>query len=151
MYCTSEQIKIEVWEQLKRSLNQGQTVLRDDMIVHWYLDEDIQFPNPHEVINMEPLLVNHVHTWNLRPNAYTAIPNLFLASDYVRTNTDLATMEGANEAARRAVNCIIERSSIDAPLCKIWDMYDYPLLSAWRSNDRSRFRKGLPWNGKIIG
>lgn len=151
MHCTSEQIKIEVWEQLKRSLNQGETILNDDMIVHWYLDEDIQFPNPHEVINMEPLLVNHVHTWNLRPNAYTAIPNLFLASDYVRTNTDLATMEGANEAARRAVNCIIERSSIDAPPCKIWDMYDYPLLSAWRSNDRSRFHKGLPWNGKIIG
>ena len=33
---------------------------------------------------------------------------MFLAADYVRTNTDLTTMEGANEAARRAVNCIID-------------------------------------------
>ena len=40
----------------------------------------------------------------------TAIPNLFLASDYVQTFTDLATMEGANEAARRAVNGILERA-----------------------------------------
>ena len=37
----------------------------------------------------------------------TRIPNLFLAADFVRTHTDLATMEGANEAARRAVNAIL--------------------------------------------
>ena len=36
-----------------------------------------------------------------------ADPNLFLAADFVRTHTDLATMEGANEAARRAVNGIL--------------------------------------------
>ena len=42
------------------------------------------------------------------------IDNLFLASDYVRTHTDLATMEGANEAARRAVNAILERSGSSA-------------------------------------
>ncbi|UHA72794.1 hydroxysqualene dehydroxylase [Paenibacillus sp. 481] len=151
MKCTKEEIKEEVWEQLKRSLNVEHTMLTDDMLVTWFLDEDIQFPNPHEVINMEPLLVNRVHTWNLRPNAYTAIPNLFLAADYVRTNTDLATMEGANEAARRAVNAIIEASGFDAPYCKIWDMYEYPLLSAWRQHDRSRYERGLPWNGKIMG
>ena len=34
---------------------------------------------------------------------FTHLPsNLLLAADYVRTFTDLATMEGANEAARRA-------------------------------------------------
>ncbi|CAH8771736.1 hydroxysqualene dehydroxylase [Paenibacillus dendritiformis] len=150
MECTREEIKAEVWEQIKRSLNQDKIVLSDDMLVEWNLDEDIQFEEG-RATNSEPLLVNHVNTWNLRPNAYTAIPNLFLASDYVRTNTDLATMESANEAARRAVNCILERAGSDASPCKIWDMYDYPILSAWRSNDRARFHKGLPWNGKIIG
>ena len=59
-------------------------------------------------INLEPLLVNTVGSWAWRPNAATAIENLFLASDYVRTYTDLATMEGANEAARRAVNGILD-------------------------------------------
>ncbi|MDG0875014.1 FAD-dependent oxidoreductase [Paenibacillus thiaminolyticus] len=150
MECTRGEIKAEVWEQIKRSLNQDKIVLSDDMLVEWNLDEDIQYEEG-RATNAEPLLVNHVNTWNLRPNAYTAIPNLFLASDYVRTNTDLATMESANEAARRAVNCILERAGSDASPCKIWDMYDYPILSAWRSNDRTRFHKGLPWNGKIIG
>ena len=52
--------------------------------------------------------MNLVGSWALRPEATTAIPNLFLASDYVRTHTDLATMEGANEAARRAVNGLLD-------------------------------------------
>jgi N-methylhydantoinase A len=39
----------------------------------------------------------------VRPEAASAIPNLVFAADYVRTSTDLASMEGANEAARRAV------------------------------------------------
>ena len=55
--------------------------------------------------------MNLVDTWPLRPEATTAIPNLFLASDYVRTYTDLATMEGANEAARRAVNGLLDAAS----------------------------------------
>ena len=72
----------------------------------WFLDPDIKSDpaRPGCLRNSEPLLVNLVDTWALRPEAATAIPNLFLASDYVRTHTDLATMEGANEAARRAVN-----------------------------------------------
>jgi len=59
-------------------------------------------------------LVNTINSWDLRPYAYTRIPNMFLASDYVKTYTDLATMEGANEAARRAVNCIIDASGNNA-------------------------------------
>ena len=69
-----------------------------------FLDPAIEFPNPTEAANLEPLLVNTANSWEDRPDAVTRIPNLFLASDYVRTHTDLATMEGANEAARRAVN-----------------------------------------------
>ena len=34
----------------------------------------------------------------------TKIPNLFLAGDYVQTDIDLATMEGANESGRAAVD-----------------------------------------------
>ena len=48
--------------------------------------------------------MNTKGSWADRPDATTRIPNLMLAADYVRTYTDLATMEGANEAARRAVN-----------------------------------------------
>ena len=38
----------------------------------------------------------------------TKIPNLFLAGDYVQTNIDLATMEGANESGRAAVNALLD-------------------------------------------
>ena len=76
----------------------------------------------------------------------TAIPNLFLAADYVQTVTDLATMEAANEAARRAVNGILEHSGSAAPRCRLWDLHEPELLEPWRANDRARYLQGLPWD-----
>ena len=96
-------------------------------------------------LNLEPLLVNLVNTWELRPEAVTRIPNLFLASDYVRTNTDLATMEGANEAARRAVNAIIAASGSTATRCKIWELHEPEIFVPFRAYDRLRYQAGLPW------
>ena len=85
-----------------------------------FLDPDIVYPNPTAAENLEPLLVNTAGSWDNRPEATTAIENLFLASDYVRTHTDLATMEGANEAARRAVNGILEQGGLHpAPLRRV--------------------------------
>jgi len=102
-------------------------------------------PKEYKTINEEPLLVNRVNTWNLRPEAWCAIPNLTFASDYVRTHTDLATMEGANEAARRAVNRIIEISGVNEKKCKIWDLHEPTLLKPFRWYDKRRYRKGLAW------
>ena len=45
-------------------------------------------------IDLEPLLVNTAGSWDHRPDAATKIENFLLASDYVRTYTDLATIEG---------------------------------------------------------
>lgn len=151
--CKSkEEIKKEVWEEMKKSLNvNGQTVLRDEMLIDYYLDRDIKFRvsnlGPMETSNEEPLLVNKINTWELRPDAYTAIPNLFLASDYVRTNTDLATMEGANEAARRAVNVILNDTDYDGEQCEIWKLEEPELFRVYRWYDKIRYKKGLPWGG----
>ena len=110
MQCSREEVVRETWSQLKRSINAGEELLRDEDLHSWFLDPDIDQRSdaPRLLTNAEPLLVNLVDTWALRPEATTAIPNLFLASDYVRTYTDLATMEGANEAARRAVNGLLD-------------------------------------------
>lgn len=144
--CTKEEIKDEIWNQLKKSLmDNGQCMLKDEMLENWYLDRDIVFGETFKTINEEPLLVNKVNTWPLRPEAYTDIPNFFLASDYVRTYTDLATMEGANEAARRAVNSILQVSGSNKELCKIWNLHEPDILSVNRWYDRRRFKKGLPW------
>lgn len=105
--------------------------------------------DPQANINGEPLLVNLVNTWSLRPDAHTQIPNLFLASDYVRTNTDLATMEAANEAARRAVNSLLDAAGSKAPYCQIWDLQEPTILFLHRWADKIRYRKGLPWNGQL--
>ena len=70
--------------------------------------------------NVEPLLVNRVGALALRPEARTAIPNMFLAADYVRTETDLACMEGANEAARHAVNGLLESTGSLEKRCEVW-------------------------------
>jgi len=71
--------------------------------------------------NAEPLLVNRVGTHALRPDARTSITNLFLAADYVKTETDLACMEGANEAARRATNALLDAAGSNAERCQTWD------------------------------
>jgi uncharacterized protein with NAD-binding domain and iron-sulfur cluster len=142
--CTRREIRDEVWDQLKRSLNvEGADVLEDEDLVHWFLDLAV---DPLLKTNAEPLFVNLVDTWRLRPQAVTAIPNLFLAADYVQTSTDLATMEAANEAARRAVNGILQHSGSDAPPCRLWDLHEPVLLEPWRAHDRERYRQGLPWD-----
>jgi uncharacterized protein with NAD-binding domain and iron-sulfur cluster len=152
--CSPQEVFEEVWAELKRSLNvNGREVLRDDMVHSWFLDPDIEVPHPDRPgneVNLEALFINEPGTWALRPPAVTRIPNLFLASDYVQTNTDLACMEAANEAARRAVNGILEACGSPAKPCRIWSMNLPGILEPWRMHDRRRFREGKPWNGSLL-
>lgn len=162
--CTPDEIKDEVWAQLKAELNShGTTVLRDDMVSAWYLDSSIvpldgamtdamlegltmkEQDKLQKVINLEPLLVNQCNTWKIRPNATTKVPNLFLASDYVKTYTDLATMEGANEAARRAVNGILKATRSKAPPCDVWELRTPWLLKVFRAADFCALMAGNVW------
>jgi 15-cis-phytoene desaturase len=142
---TAEQVKNEVWAQLKTHLNQyGSVRLEDGDLVGWFLDPDVKQPNRGVTgINLEPTLLNTAGSWALRPDAVTGIENLFLASDYVRTNTDLASMEGANEAARRAVNGIIKRSGFGGSECQIWSLPGFPGFGPAQAFDRLRLRLGL--------
>lgn len=142
--CTRDEIFREVWHQMRMHLEPGVN-LDPSMIVEQFLDPGILFgPNGTPIHNEDPLLVNTVGSLELRPDAVTAIPNLFLASDYVNTHTDLATMEGANEAARRAVNGILEASGVDAPACEIWPLTQPRILEPARRADERRFGRGLP-------
>jgi uncharacterized protein with NAD-binding domain and iron-sulfur cluster len=145
MYCSREEIAAEVWHQLKESLDDDATrELERVNVLAWFLDPSIVHPNPTEAANLEPLLVNTVGSWEDRPGAETEIDNLLLASDYVRTHTDLATMEGANEAARRAVNAIVQRSGSPAGRCGVWPLREPELFAPARALDRVLFRRGRP-------
>jgi hypothetical protein len=147
--CSREEIRQEVWEQIKRSVNvDGKTVLRDEILHSSFLDPDLvdsDLALPGLETNLEPLLVNYVNTWPMRPEAVTRLPNFFLASDYVRTHTDLATMEAANEAARRAVNGLLADAGSREKPCAVMPMLEPEVLAPWTAYDRVRFRLQLPW------
>lgn len=159
-HCTREEVVDEVWAQLKAHLLDADGHHLDDgdkLLAH--LDHDIECPTPATtperrqeladrrgvvpVRNLrrihdkdtEPLLINTVGSWADRPDAATEIANLFLASDYVRTHTDLATMEGANEAARRAVNAILVATGSRQKPCQIWPLREPMLLAPLRAID----------------
>ncbi len=149
MQCSKTEVFTEVWAQLKAHLNSsGPAVLDDSNLIRWFLDTDVRFPElrrswqVREDINIEPLLINTAGSWAWRPNAATAIENLFLASDYVRTYTDLATMEGANEAARRATNDILDRTGSASPRCQIWPLEEPALFAPARALDQWRYERG---------
>ncbi len=148
--CTAEEIKNETWAQLKAHLNTGGAEpLSDGNLLSWFLDPDIQLPNPSAATNAEPLLINPAGSLQFRPQASTEIPNLFLASDYVQTYTDLATMEAANEAARRAVNAILDASGSAAPKAQLWPFQEPEVFKPMQDYDLLRFKLGLP-HGKLI-
>lgn len=147
--CTPDEIRDEVIAQILACLPELPPDSLGPGNVHsFFIDPDIVFfdGDGKPVENHEPLYINEMGTHDVRPRAYTEIPNLYLASDYVRTNTDLATMEGANEAARRAVNALLLRTGSSAPRCTIWSLHQPRPLAPFRWLDERRFRRGEPWS-----
>jgi uncharacterized protein with NAD-binding domain and iron-sulfur cluster len=135
--CSREEIFEEVWGQLEDHLDGA---LGAVTVVDRFLDPAIVFPNPTGAANLEPLLVNTAGSWADRPDAATRIPNLWLASDYVRTHTDLATMEAANEAARRAVNGILGATRSSERRCEVWPLREPQAFAAARALDKVRWK-----------
>ncbi|WP_398978585.1 FAD-dependent oxidoreductase [Streptomyces sp. I05A-00742] len=141
--CTREEVAREVWAQLKAGLNDtGRTVLKDSTLHSWFLDPAVRLGGP-EATNDEQLLIHPVGTWANRPQARTAIPNLYLAGDYVATDIDLATMEGANASARAAVNALLDEAGSAAERCTITPLYRAPELEVFKRQDEVRLGLGL--------
>ena len=143
--CTKEEVRQEVWAQLLAHFDEPtRAEFSLANLVAWHLDPAISYPtHPSVAVNDEPLLVNTVGSYKNRPAAWTRIPNLFLAGDYVRTNTDLPCMEGANEAGRRAVNEILLAAGSFAFPCQLWDLEEPSVFLPDRANDKMRYSLGL--------
>ncbi|WP_067721038.1 hydroxysqualene dehydroxylase [Nocardia yamanashiensis] len=144
--CTHEEIAREVWAQLRAHLNDKADLLRDEDLHSWFLDTGIGWDAANKRnTNADPLLINTAGSWALRPESHTAgIENLFLSGDYVRTNVDLATMEGASEAARTAVNALLEVAGSNAARCKTFTLYRATELEPFRQLDIARQAAGQP-------
>lgn len=119
--CSPGEIKEEVWAQLKNGLasSGASTLLREDDVCGWCIDPALRWDASGRIHNEEPIFVHDVGSLQHRPDSVTSIENFFLAGDYVRTHTDLACMEGACEAGRRAVNGILAASRVDRHRCEI--------------------------------
>lgn len=135
--CDRQEVIDEVWAQLVDGL--GSRLDRADL-VHAHLDTNMIFRSGQRAENTTPLLVHPPGSWWNRPGAeLSGVTNLLLASDYVKTNTDLASMESANEAAKRAVNGILRREgSPPSRDCKIFSMEEDagPAIAALKQADR---------------
>ena len=144
--CTREEIAKETWAQLRRCLDDGPNpVLRDEDVAHWFLDPGVTWnPGLGANTNATPLLVNTAGSLVHRPEARTAVPNLFLAGDYVRTDIDLATMESANEAGRAAVNALLQAADSPARPCPMFRLHEPEQLAPLRALDAQRYAAGLP-------
>ncbi|MBS0476344.1 MAG: NAD(P)-binding protein [Proteobacteria bacterium] len=151
--CTREQIAQEVWAQIKASVNvEGKVLLEDDNVHSHFLDPDL-VQHPDGTIHLsdaEPLFVNFTDSWANRPPAVLQTRNLMLASDYVQTFTDVACMEAANEAARRAVNGVLALFGSSAAPCELWPLHEPALFAPFRWHDQKRFDEGLPWDGHLL-
>src|SRR4051794_16628647 len=143
--CTREEVAKEVWAQIMQHHTAGDQ-LKDESIIHsWHLDPGISWvKSRHENRNDTPLLVNTVSTWEKRPQAHTKIPNLFLAGDYVQTDVDLATMEGANESGRAAVGALLHEAGSSAEPPKMYKLYEAPELAQVKAVDAQRYKDGQP-------
>jgi uncharacterized protein with NAD-binding domain and iron-sulfur cluster len=171
--CTRDEIARECWAQMKAhlpNLSDDDLLATIDAPADdrpWFLDIDIEPAGSAQAgtdaasrgrrtvaefsaltppldTDAEPLLVNVKGSYELRPDADIGLPNLFLASDYVRTYTDLACMEGANEAGRRAVNAILNATGSTAPRCRLWPLKGLWALAPFRAIDWCLFKLGLP-------
>jgi uncharacterized protein with NAD-binding domain and iron-sulfur cluster len=139
-YTDRRELLDEVWRQLATQLPAG-TIDRQDVLKS-HLDDNVLLG---PFANATPLLIHPVGQLKLRPDAETAIDNFSLASDYVRTFTDLATMEGADEAARRAVVAILRRHGVAADrLPFVRRFTEGPVFDGAKLVDRAFFAMGLP-------
>jgi uncharacterized protein with NAD-binding domain and iron-sulfur cluster len=142
--CTADEIAKEVWAQVKQHETAAK-VLTDDIVHSWHLDPGIRWvPSRGANRNDDPLLVNTVSSWEKRPTARTEVPNLFLAGDYVQTDIDLATMEGANESGRAAVNALLDAAGAKAERVAMFKLYDPPEFEPLKAADRELFEAGQP-------
>jgi uncharacterized protein with NAD-binding domain and iron-sulfur cluster len=145
----------EIWAQLKDSLRASRIArLRDEDLYGWHLDENIITADRGAVgatQNLSPHFIHPVGSRTLRPGPTCEIANLLLAGDYVRTATDLATMEAANEAGRLCANALMARAGAPAAPCALFHLSEPHLVDGLKAIDQRLVAHGDPHLFEILG
>ncbi len=143
--CTPEEIAAESWAQLKAGLNDdGVTQLTDDMLHSWFLDPALTGAGTPDVAYDDPIFIQNPGSWYDRPDAHTAIDNLFLAGDWIKTQMNVACMEAANEGGRLAANAVLHAAGVPGSPAKVFPRYTMPLWEPLKLIDRELYKAGQP-------
>jgi uncharacterized protein with NAD-binding domain and iron-sulfur cluster len=140
--CSPDEVARETWEQLKRHLDDtGHAVLADDLLVSWDIDPGMIRRNG-RLISDDPLALPSAGQLPDRPDVSTAIPNLLLAGDYLRSEWEVANMEAASFNARRAANAILDRAGSQEPPAAAIGPYRPPEWEPLKRIDARRYARG---------
>jgi len=140
--CSSaDEIITEAWKQIRFRFPEFPD-LNNPAVISYNLDPAIDFSHGHAE-NMRPLFSVNVNSWEYRPEAYTSIGNFKLAADFIRTFAQSATMEGANEAGKRAVNSILSDDN-RTDLIQIFDFWEPEIFKFFQCIDQFRWDHHLP-------
>jgi Flavin containing amine oxidoreductase len=142
--CSPQELFEEIRAQIRLEVG-DKTAMADADVHSWVLNPAL-FKNGNEpYVHDEPGFSNAPGSWQNRPEAATAIPNLFLGASYVRSSTVWDNMDGANEAGKKAANAVIAASGVPAFPATVDDFGSPPRLMRWlhRLDDR-RYERGRP-------
>jgi uncharacterized protein with NAD-binding domain and iron-sulfur cluster len=143
--CTPEEIALEVWEEIKRHVNNssGSPTLTDAMLHSWNIDPGL-IRRHGRWISEDALVLPTIGTEQYRPDVKTAIPNLMLCGDYCNGDWQVANMEAANFNGRRAANAVLERAASHETPARTVESYSPPEWEPLKQLDDQRYAHGQP-------
>jgi uncharacterized protein with NAD-binding domain and iron-sulfur cluster len=144
--CTPDEVANEVWEQIKRHVNNtGKAVLTDELLHSWDIDNGMLRIRRHgHLLSDDPLVLPAVGERAQRPDVTTKIPNLLLCGDYLHGNWEVANMECASYNARRAVNALLAQAGSNEAVCAAIEIASPPEWEPLKRIDERRYRAGQP-------
>ncbi|MEU6564568.1 hydroxysqualene dehydroxylase [Nocardia nova] len=143
--CTPQEIAAETWKQIKAHVNgDGVNQLSDDMLHSWMIDDGLTGAGTPQIAYDDAIFIQNAGSWTDRPDAATAIDNLFLAGDWIKTDMNVACMESANEGGRRAANAVLHASGSSQPAVEYHKQFRQPLWEPFKLADAGLYAADLP-------
>ncbi|MFF0816576.1 FAD-dependent oxidoreductase [Rhodococcus sp. NPDC003318] len=142
---TLEEIARESWAQIKAHVHgKGGVRLTDDMLHSWMIDPALTGAGTPQVAYNDPIFIQNPGSWYDRPDATTAIDNLFLAGDWIKTQMNVSSMESANEGGRLAANAVLHASGSAHAPAEISPRFRQLLWEPFKAADVALYRAGQP-------
>lgn len=147
--CSHEEIQKEVWYQISSS-ELGKYLSLENINILDYNVWSTYVYNGRDLETHEPKFSTNKGTYFLRPQNETVFKNLYFATAYTRTQTDMFEMESAAESGRRAAQKL--EKSVDVIPCDRprffapyrWLDSIFPRLNLYRYFPLGWYCLGLP-------